>query len=314
MRITVITPSFAGDFELCADLHRSVLDYSPATVHHQIIVPRKDLKLFSRLTGPRTHILCEADFLPRSFVRVPYSRYTTNLFQPFPPVRGWILQQVVKLAAVAASKDDVVLLVDSDIEFVRPFTVETFVRNGMVRFYRKPNAVDERLPRHMIWHRAARSLLGLSPAAAPYTDYVSSLVAWDPVIVRQMLTRVTATTGRAWTTAIAGQLHFSEWTLYGVFVDAVLGVPANSFASDDPLCLAHWGTIPLNQDSAREFFCGLKPTDVAAMISAKSGTPLAVKRAAFAGYRNQRKGASGSQELAEDRLAQVRGRIHSRAE
>ena len=284
-RMAVITPSFAPDFELCSDLHRSVLRHAPDTVHHHIIVPRADLKLFSRLAGPQTHIQCEADFLPRSFVPLPLSKFTINLTRPFPPVRGWILQQVIKLAAVAASSDDVVLLVDSDVEFVRPFSAETFMRDGTVRFYRLPREIDERLPRHMIWHKAARALLGLPNAAPPFTDYISSLLAWNPTIVRQMLAQVTAATGRPWASAIAGELHFSEWTLYGVFVDAVLGAPSNSFTSDDPLCLAHWGTSPLDRESAIEFFCRLKPTDVAAMISAKSGTPLAVKRAAFAQYR-----------------------------
>ena len=226
--------------------------------------------------------------LPRSFVPVPFSKFTVNLGRPFPPVRGWILQQVLKLAAVAASEDDVVLLVDSDIEFVRPFTAETFVRDGVVRFYSKPDEIDERLPRHMIWHRVARALLGLPPAEPPYTDYISSLLAWDPAIVRRMLARVTATTGRPWTTAIAGQLHFSEWTLYGVFVDDVIGAPANSFASDDPLCLAYWDETPLDRDGAVDFLRGVRPTDVAAMISAKSRTPLAVRRAAFADHRAAR--------------------------
>ena len=83
-------------------------------------------------------------------------------------MRGWILQQVVKLAAIAASEDDVVLLVDSDIEFIRPFTAEMFVRNGMVRFFSKPDQIDKRLSRHMTWHRVARALLGLPPAEPPY--------------------------------------------------------------------------------------------------------------------------------------------------
>src|SRR5262245_64084467 len=90
-RMVVITPSFAPDFETCVALNRSVLDYAPDTVQHQIIVPRSDLKLFGRLAGPRTHIRCEADFLPRTFVRVPFSKFTVNLGRPFPPVRGWIL-------------------------------------------------------------------------------------------------------------------------------------------------------------------------------------------------------------------------------
>ena len=193
-----------------------------------------------------------------------------------------------KLAAVAASEDDVVLLANSDVKFLRAFNADTFIRNGVVRFYRKPDQIDERLPRHMIWHRVARALLGLSPAEPPYTDYIKSLLACDPSIVRRMLARVTATTGRPWTTAIARQLHFSEWTLYGVFVDDVIGAPANSFASDDPLCLGYWGDTPLNQDGAVDFLRGVRPTDVAVMITAKSRTPVAIRRAAFADHRAAR--------------------------
>ena len=300
-RMAVMTKSFAPDFELCAALNRSVLDNSADAVRHHIIVPRSDLKLFGRLAGPRTHIRCEADFLPRTFIPVPFSNITLNLSRPFPPVRGWILQQVIKLAAVAAAEDDVVLVVDSDVEFVRPFTAETFVRDGNVRFFRKPKQIDERLPRHMAWHRVARVLLGLQPVEPPFTDYIpSSLVAWDPRIVKRMLARVTATTGRPWPTAIAGQLHFSEWTLYGVFVDDVSGAPANSFASEDQLCLCYWEFSPLNLDRAADFIRGVRPTDVAAMISSKSRTPLAVREAAFAALRATHNTDHGSQGRAED--------------
>jgi hypothetical protein len=294
-RMSVITRSFAPDFELCVDLNRSVLECSPESVHHHIVVAQSDLNLFGRLAGPRTHIRCERDLLPSTFIPVPFANFTVNLLRPFPPVRGWILQQVLKLAAAAASEDDVVLLADSDVEFVREFNVETFVRNGVVRFYNKPSEIDERLPRHMIWHRVARALLGLPPAHSPFPDYVSCLVSLDPTIVRRMLARVTAKTGHPWTTAIAGQLHFSEWTLYGVFVDDVIGAPANSFASDDPLCRTYWDEIPLNRDGAADFLGGVRSTDVAAMISAKSRTPLAVRRAAFAGYRAARTAGPRSQ-------------------
>jgi Family of unknown function (DUF6492) len=294
-RMSVVTKSFAPDFELCADLHQSVLDYAPDSVHHHIVVPRSDLNLFGRIAGPRTHIRCETDLLSRWFVPVPFTNVTVNLGRPFPPVRGWILQQVVKLATIAACEDDVVLVADSDVEFVRPVAVETFVRDSAVRFYRKPRAIDEQLPRHMAWHRTARALLGLPPAEPPCTDYISAMLVCDPAIVRRMLARVTATTGRPWTTAIAGQLHFSEWTLYGVFVDDVVGAPANSFASDDPLCLAYWDETPLNRDGAVDFLRGVRSTDVAAMISAKSRTPLAVRRAAFAGHRAARTAGHRSQ-------------------
>ena len=287
-RMSVITPSYAADFELCVDLHRSVLNYSPESVHHHIIVPRSDVELFGRLAGARTHILCQPDFLPSSFFHVPCSKFTLNLRQLFPPVRGWILQQIVKLAAVAASTDDVVLVVNSDIEFIRPFDVETFVRNGVVRFYRKPGEIDKRMPRHMIWQQVARTLLGLQPSDPPYTEYISAMLACDPAIVRRMLARVEATTGHSWTTAIGQQLHFSEWMLHGVFVEHVLGAPANSFASDNSLCLTYWEEMPLDQQGAVDFLGRIRMTDIAAMISAKSRTPLSVRRAAFAKYRGGR--------------------------
>jgi hypothetical protein len=210
-----------------------------------------------------------------------------NLSRPFPPVRGWIQQQLIKLAAVAESEEDAVLIADSDVEFVRPFTPEMFIRDGKVRFFRNPDTIDAGLPRHMTWHRVARALLGLPPAEPPYPDYISSLVAWAPATVRRMLARVAAVTARPWTTAIAGQIDFSECVLYGVFVDGVSDGRSNSFASEDPLCLLHWEQAPVSLDSVADFVRGVRPTDVAAMISSKSGTPPRVREAIFSALRER---------------------------
>ncbi len=285
-QMSVITISFAPDFELCAALNRSLLEYSPDTIKHHIIVPRSDLNLFRQIAGLRTHITCETDLLPRTFVRVPFSNLMVNLRRPFPPVRGWIQQQVIKLAAIAASEDDVVLTVDSDIEFIRPFSAEMFVRDGAVRFFCNPNQIDERLPRHMIWHQVAPVLLGLPPSKPPYPDYISSYLAWDPKLVRRMLARVEATTGQPWPTAIAGQLHFSECILYGVFVEGVMGAPAKAFVSDDSLCLSYWDTTPMSPESAANLIDRIRPTDIAALIQSKSRTPLSVRKEIFAALRS----------------------------
>jgi hypothetical protein len=192
---------------------------------------------------------------------------------------------VIKLAAIAASEDDTVLVADSDVEFVRPFTADMFVRDGVVRFFCKTNEIDKRLSRHMTWHRIARVLLGLPPAEPPYPDYISSPLAWDPILVRRMLARIEAVTGRPWLTVIAGQLDVSECVLYGVFVDGVMGAPANSFASNDSLCLVHWERTPLNLDSAASFIRRIRPNDIAAVIQSKSETPLAVRNSVFTALR-----------------------------
>lgn len=281
----IVTPSYRPDFELCRDLNRSVLANTPDDVRHRIFVSRRDLDLFAEFANDRTEIVCTADVLPRSFIELPRMNYSVNLRRPVPPVRGWMRQQLVKLAATAASSADVVVLVDSDIEFVRPFGADTFIRDGVVRLFRHPGHIDERLPRHVEWHKVSRSLLGLPAAPTPLTDYITSPLAWDPAIVRQLLTKIEATTGRRWTSALGGLLHFSEVSLYGIFVDECLGEPANSFSSDDPLMHGYWDTVPIDAAGTAELVKGIGPTDIAVMISAKSHTPVPDRRQAIAELR-----------------------------
>ncbi|WP_341720445.1 DUF6492 family protein [Micromonospora sp. FIMYZ51] len=280
-RLAIITPSYAPDFELCADLHRSIQAQRVGPVTQQIIVPRRDLARFGQLAGAEVHAV--AEFLPRTFRQLPGVNGWVNLRRPVPPLRGWIVQQIVKLAAAAESDADVVLLVDSDIEFVRPFGVDRFRRDGITRFYRKPGEIDDRLPRHVLWHQVARKLLGLPPGSAPFTDYICWPAPWDPQIVRELLRRVEAVSGQPWATAIGAQLHFSEEILYGVFVDEVLGAPANSYATDDMLCLGYSAEVALDEHGLAELLDQVAPDDIAVMISAKSGTPLPLRRAALAG-------------------------------
>ncbi|GIJ27062.1 hypothetical protein Vqi01_22240 [Micromonospora qiuiae] len=281
-RLAIITPSYAPDFELCADLHRSIQAHCVGPVQQHIIVPRRDRARFGQLAGALVHDVTE--FLPRSMRKLPAVNGWVNLRRPFPPLRGWITQQIVKLAAAARSDADVVLLVDSDIEFVRPFGVDRFIRDGTVRFYRKPREIDARLPRHLLWHQVARNLLGLPPAKPPFTDYVCWPAPWDPRIVRALLRRVESVTGRPWATAIGAQLHFSEEILYGVFVDEVLGAPANSYATDDMLCLGYSAEAALDEGGLAELLDQVSPDDIAVMISAKSGTPLPLRRAVLAAH------------------------------
>jgi len=85
-------------------------------------------------------------------------------------------------------------------------------------FFRKPNQIDKRLvtPYDLASGRPA-NFWDYRPAEPPYPDLPSRRpLAWDPIIVRRMLARVAATTGRPWPTAIAGQLDFSECVLHGV--------------------------------------------------------------------------------------------------
>ena len=285
--LTVVTPSYAHDYELCRDLHASLARFAPAATKRSIIVPRRDLHRFAPLAAAGATIVDVAAVMPPQLRKAPGINAWVNIESPFPPVRGWIAQQLVKLAAAASVDSDIALIVDSDVEFIRPFDGETFAPGGRLPLYRLPDAITDSLPRHVIWHEVARRLLGLSPQTpSRLPDYICWPCAWDPAIVRAMLRRVEDATGRAWATAIGHELHFSEMILYGVYVEEVLGSTLTGVTAD-MRCRSHPDEIALDRNGLDRFLDEVAETDVAVMVSAKSGTALVVRRDAmrrFAGH------------------------------
>jgi Family of unknown function (DUF6492) len=280
--LAIITPSYAADFDLCADLNASVRRFAPSETDHHIVVPNRDVALFGRLRGQHTHVHEVADFLPRRFVALP-GNYWINLNQPVRLVRGWIIQQLLKLSVAAALECEAALLVDSDVRFIRPLRIDTFVSDRAVRFYRGPKVVDEELLRRLAWHMISRGLVGLGPLPnPPHADYRCWPVPWDPSIVRSLLARIEEVAGLPWPDAITPHADFCVATLYGVFVDEVLRGSANATA--DMLCHRPVaGTAAMDDATMAAFLAGIGPHDVAVMISASSGTPLLLRRTALHG-------------------------------
>jgi hypothetical protein len=279
--MAVVTPTYAPDRELFADLHESVLNCFPADVSHIAIVDDADLPLFRRFSGPRCDVVGVRDVLPRTVRALPVGKLWVNLRRPMPPLRGWIVQQLAKLAICEQIEERLVVIADSDLVFVRPVTADLVAPGGRARFYRKENGVDDGLPRHVRWHAAARRALGMPPGRPPFPDYVTSLNIWDRDVVWRALRRVEETTGRRWLEALGRELHFSEWTLYGVYVDEFEDT-GHLTVTAESLCHSYWDTVPLSQDAATAFLSRVGPADIAYMIGAKSNTPVSVRRAAHA--------------------------------
>ncbi len=282
--LAVITPTYREDAEIFADLHRSVLEFTPDDTVHNVVVPPRDRKLFARYQGARCRVWTSAELLPRRYLHLRLGRLESfiNARRPWPPVRGWVSQQAIKIAATARLDADVVLLADSDVVLVRPVHADRFLADGQRSLYRDEKAVHEEMDRHLVWHQVARDLFGL-PAAPPppLADYVSPFNFWDPAVVRAMQQRISETTGKDWLDAFCAQLHISEFILYGVFVDEVLGTSAPRPPSDISVCHNYWERTPLDRDAALAFADRLEPNAVAMMISAKSGTPADVRRVAI---------------------------------
>ncbi|MFJ6653879.1 DUF6492 family protein [Microbacterium sp. NPDC091313] len=275
----IVTPSYLPDLELCRDLVGSIRSLARTPVQHRIIVPDAQRQSFAPLASDTVRVQGVGEVLPRGLVKMPRANLWLNARTPWVPVRGWIAQQIVKLAATAASAADAVLLVDSDVVFTRPFDVETYTRDGRVPLYRLPDAVDARLPRHMLWDDVARRLLGVPPSvAAQRPDYICWPCLWRPALVRDMLARIERVTHRPWWAAIARELHFSEMVLYGVYADDVREVPDHT---SDMHCVTHSDEVPLTGGGLSAFLASQADDDVAVMVSAKSGTQLAERRSAL---------------------------------
>lgn len=278
--LAVVTPSFGPDADLFADLHRSVLAHTAAETVHHVVIPDGDSALFEQFAGPRCRLWLESQLLPRRYVGVPRAWYI-NVRRPWPPVRGWVLQQTLKMSLTARLDVAAVLIADSDIVLVRPTSPESFTVAGRPCVHRLDGAVHAGMQRHIRWHRAARELLGLDPVTGPpLPDYVSSLNVWSPATVRAVQARIERTTGRPWLDSFTAQLHISEFILYGVYVDSALNTDGPPPALHSSYCHNYWEETPLDTAAARRFAQQLPDQSVGMMISAKSRTPLAARAAA----------------------------------
>ena len=281
---SILTCSFRGDFDLCAMLCASVDRFVPDNVQHRIYVPASDLALFAPLVNARRQIIAEETLLPKWFWKVPLpaARWRRLLLLPrrniyltpfSMPVRGWIAQQIMKIAGAADSPTEIVMHVDSDAVFVRPFSLETLYQDGSgVRLFRRPHVDAEG---HRSWHLSASTLLGLPPDPFHDGDYIDSLVVWRCSVVRRMIGRIEEIGGRDWRVVLARTQHFSEYLLYGVFAERVLGL-ADARLAIAPVSLCHtrWSDEFAGAEDETEFVTSLDPRMIAGCVQSTIALPL----------------------------------------
>lgn len=289
-RIGVLTCSFAGDFHLCRTLAHSIERFAGPEVLHRILVPRRDLGLFQSLAGPRTEILAQEALLPRGFLNLPrppealrraIPALRRDIFlTPVGLVRGWIMQQVVKLAAAADMPADIVLHADSDTCLVRPLDPEVLRPGGRPLLYAAPG--EGRLPTHLPWHQAAAELLGMPPCDYLGADYIGTLVTWNPESVRALLRKVEAVAGTPWPRAIARRWQFSEYILYGAYAGRSGLCPVPHAPSPRSLCHSSWGHDVHTPEGVARFVAALEPHHLGADLQSTEGLDAPAREAIFA--------------------------------
>ena len=273
--LAFVTISYAPDRDRCALLCRSMREFAPSA-DHWIVVDRADLELFKSLQDARTTLLTTEELLPVWLRRLNLRRVRlrSNMWLQTRgrPVRGWLVQQLIKLAVAEVMTQDVLVYADSDVVLLRPFLADSVVDDaGRVRLYSLPGAVHERLSSHIRWHRSAEKLLGIEHAGLPLPDFITSLVPWRRENAVSLLSHVQATSGQHWVRALAAVTDVSEYTLYGRFVTDVLGEDGAQYVTPASLCHDYWSHVPLTDEELTAFLDGVGPEEVGVSITAKAG-------------------------------------------
>lgn len=264
MEISLITPSYAPDYERCKLLCESIEKFVSNYKKHIIIVDKSDYDLFKSLENSKTEIICKESILPSWLKKIPFSKKWWFSFKTL-PVRGWILQQIVKLSVYEFVDADVYIFADSDVTFIRPFNASSVIKNDQVRLCsltRKTKDYTDK--RKQNWHLHAAKLFSIQDSRQLNRDYISQLVCWRRDALQKMTQAIEQNSAykknQSWKKILCNTLDFSEYILYGIFSEQVLGQKSGHYRDINELCYCSWHQ-EINTDKQLQDFLSKIPVN-----------------------------------------------------
>jgi hypothetical protein len=264
----------------------SIKQFVSFPVEHYIVVDKKDLNLFQQLADSNTSILTKEEILP-SWIKRIFFFGKKNIWLNLKGyksgewlLRGWLIQQMVKLAAAQYVEQEVLIFVDSDVAFIDFFDVHTLINKDKVRLLRVEHSTDMDNEIGRKWKNSAKKLLGLPFQNSYYDFYVSQIVTWRRDNLIQLYKLIEENFEQDWLEVISGVKDLSEYVLYGIFANYVIG--ENSGHYDEHLqkiCWCYWDDNPMSHEKLKEFFQEARSSShKAVMISAKSSIDLSIEQ------------------------------------
>lgn len=273
LKFALITPSYAADFERCQLLVESVERCLTGDTKHYIVVDRRDIKLFRPLTSSKVHLLVVEELLPPYFFRVPGLKNWWISLRTL-PVRNWILQQLVKISVCDVLDENVLVFCDSDNTFIRAFNIHScLTQNNRLALLK----VDFQNQDIYQWTEVSQKILGIKDKMINPATYVSNMITWYKPNIVKMRNYIEQINQTDWIRVLCRYRNISEYMLYGIFVDYVLGLEeANHFLFDTELIKPSW-SIPLNtEDEIGKFFepSQFKDSHIGVMIHSKDNVSI----------------------------------------
>lgn len=243
------------------------------SVTHYLIVDAQDLDVFKSLESMETQIRVVEDLLP-TWISPSGGDERTWVSDRTGVFGGWVLQQLVKLSAFHAFDEDVALYLDSDNLFLRPADLaSTFIRDDLLALRR---TMGHPVP-HEKWLDQAAVVLGLEPSTILRANYVDNYVGWRRHVVDSLLLTVEERTGTEWQDAFLREGLQSEYTLYGVYVDNLLGLEAGKHYVDNRShALASWGIELQTESDVTAFLERRRNEHLGVMIHSNDDVPIAL--------------------------------------
>ncbi|WP_336055839.1 DUF6492 family protein [Nitratireductor sp. CH_MIT9313-5] len=279
----IATPSYGPDLDRCRLLCESIDRHVTGMDKHYLLVSGRDAARFKVLEGPHREVIDERDILPAWLHDLPdptsFFRRRIWVSTRLPPLRGWHVQQLRRIAIAAYVPQETIAYCDSDVLFLKDFNLSQFWHGGALRLYRR----DDALPKdgdHLVWSANAGKTLGLPAQPVPAHDYISTVIAWRRDTVLSMIRHIESRHATSWVQAVAHDRKFSECILYGRYVDEVLQ-GAGHFHAEESLCQVYWDGPSLDEEGLEQFAASMSPRQVAIGIQSFTGTDLHTLRRLF---------------------------------
>jgi len=236
--VSLLTVTWAGDAQQFA-LLRASLQRSPlAALPHDTVVHTEDLPAFAA-HGPGLELRTTADILPGELeaARCHAQRWQRRLGRHgtkwassltrmvggpvWPRHLGWHMQQISKLACIAQSQADTVLVLDSDVIVTPQARVNDYLHPTRTVCVEQWQPASKARGKVRKWNREAHRLLDVPYDASAAVDlYFDTPFPIHPPSVRDLMRWLENRYQRPWWAAILAQppRRWSEFATYRLFL------------------------------------------------------------------------------------------------
>jgi hypothetical protein len=290
--ISLVTPTYWRDRDFCALLCESVDRHLTSYVKHYLIVADDELRLFKQFNGTRRVVVPTSHVLPSWLKPLPrFVRKNRGYWWSLrtAPISDWHVERILKIAAGSGFPEERCCILDTDVVFFRRFDLSPLQRPKPTPLFMNACDVTVDARPRASWVRSTHRLLGLAEPQFPAPDFIGDIITWDRTTVRAMVERIESVTGMEWTEALCRVRDFSEYMLYGFFVQNSHRHRADHSATTRKQCLRCGSPEPLDRPALERLLGDAHDDHVALSAASFSSTSPEVIRASLSGFADARR-------------------------